>query len=185
MLCPEPLSLCYGNFGALIYRLLPWYFCDCAEAPLAPESIGLWASSHCRNLQEVKSTSAGTMLLHPSLVLIPVITDLEAPNKGSVGSLPVKVTVVISCLSLRWQATKLLPPLLGPHLCEWQAVVHKTGMENWFTAQDTLINTQINVFSLFPNRISCQNYALYIFHPYLHSSCILITVFCLNDAFRC
>lgn len=112
------LSLCYGNFGALIHRLLPWYFCDCAEAPLAPESIGLWASSHCRNLQEVRSTSAGTMLLHPSLVLIPVITDLEAPNKGSVGSLPVKVTVVISCLSLRWQATKLLPPLLGPHLCE-------------------------------------------------------------------
>lgn len=55
---------------------------------MAPESIGLWASSHCRNLQEVRSTSAGTMLLHPSLVLILVITDLEAPNKGSVGSLP-------------------------------------------------------------------------------------------------
>lgn len=90
MLCPEPLRLCYGNSSALIHGLLPWYFCGCGEAPLASASADLWVYSHCKNLQELRSTRAGTMLLHPSLVLIPVITDLEGPDKGSVVRLPVK-----------------------------------------------------------------------------------------------
>lgn len=183
MPCPEPLRLCYGNSWALIHRLLPWYFCDCGEAPLVSEAVGLWVYCHCRNVQEVRSTSAGTMLLHRSLVLIPVITDLEAPDKGS-RKFASEVKSLLSFLAYLLDGK------------QWSCFLYSSGhiwvndkpectRPEWkpdLLPQDTLINTQINVFSLFPNRISCQKYALYIFHPYLHSSSsVLMTVFCLND----